>query len=59
MRIAVVQCSNIPDDARLAGHAIVQRLRWAEEEGIDLTIFPESFLLGHSYDPETIRSRAA
>jgi len=59
MRIAVVQCSNISDDACLAGDAIVQRLRWADEEGIDLTIFPKSFLLGHSYDPETIRSRAS
>ena len=59
MRIAVVQCFNILDDARLAGDAIVERLLWAEEEGIDLTLFPESFLLGHTYDPETIRSRAS
>jgi predicted amidohydrolase len=59
MRIAVVQCSNILDDACLAGDAIVERLCWAEEEGIDLIIFPEAFLLGHSYDPETIRSRAS
>lgn len=59
MRIAVVQCSNILDDARLAGDAIVDRLCWADEEGINLIIFPEAFLLGHSYDPETIRSRAS
>jgi predicted amidohydrolase len=58
MRIAAVQCSNIPDDAPRVSDAIVQRLRWADEEGIDLVIFPEAFLLGHSYDPEMIRSRA-
>lgn len=38
---------------------IVDRLRWADQEGVDLTVFPEAFLLGHSYDPETIRSRAS
>jgi predicted amidohydrolase len=58
MRIAVVQCSHIPDDARRTGDAIVQRLRWADDDEIGLTIFPEAFLLGHSYAPETIRSRA-
>lgn len=59
MRIAVVQCSSIFDDVRRAGDVIVDRLRWADQEGVDLTIFPEAFLLGHSYDPETIRSRAS
>ncbi|WP_189677767.1 carbon-nitrogen hydrolase family protein [Sphingomonas glacialis] len=59
MRIAVVQCSKLSDDARRAGDAIVQRLRWADDEGIGLTVFPEAFLLGHSYAPETIRSRAS
>lgn len=59
MRIATVQCSSILDDVHRAGDAIVQRLRWADQEGIDLTIFPEAFLLGHSYDPETIHSRAS
>lgn len=59
MRIAVVQCSSILDDARCAGDVIVDRLRWADQEGVDLTIFPEAFLLGHSYDPETIQSRAS
>ncbi|WP_010215136.1 carbon-nitrogen hydrolase family protein [Sphingomonas sp. PAMC 26621] len=59
MRIAVVQCPSIPDDAHRAGDAIVQRLRWADEHGVDLMLFPEAFLLGHSYDPETIRARAS
>lgn len=58
MRIAAVQCPAIADDASSACEAIVQRLRWATTVAIDLLIFPEAFLLGHSYDPETIRSRA-
>lgn len=58
MRIAVVQCSSILDDMNRAGDAIVHRLRWADQEGIELTIFPEAFLLGYSCHPETIQSRA-
>lgn len=59
MRIAVVQCSSILDNARRAGDVIVDRLRWADRAGVDLIVFPEAFLLGYSYDPETIRSRAS
>lgn len=59
MRIAVVQCSSILDDARCTGDVIVDRLRWADREGVDLIVFPEAYLLGHSYDLETIRSRAS
>jgi predicted amidohydrolase len=58
MRIAAIQCPPIADDASRACDAIVQRLRWAEGEAIDLLIFPEGFLLGHSYDRDTIRLRA-
>jgi predicted amidohydrolase len=58
MRIAVVQCCSILDDVHRAGDVIVERLRWADKEGVDLTVFPEALLFGHSYDPETIRSRA-
>lgn len=58
MRIAAVQCPAIADDLSGACAAIVQRLRWAMTEAIDLVLFPEAFLLGHSYDRDTIRSRA-
>ena len=58
MRIGVVQCTHIPDDARRVGDAIVQRLRWADDDDISLIIFPEAFLLVHSDAPETIRPRA-
>ena len=36
----------------------MQHLRWATKEAIDLLVFPEAYLLGHSYEPEVIRSRA-
>lgn len=58
MRIAAVQCSPVFDDPERTIAAIVTRLRWAEAEGIDLLLFPEAWLLGHSYDAATIRARA-
>ena len=58
MRIAAIQCQAIADDPDRACATIAQRLRWADEEAVDLVLFPEAFLLGHSYDPATIRSRA-
>jgi len=58
MRIAVVQCTAISDDFSETCEIILQHLRWAAEEEIDLLILPETFLLGHSYDSKTIRSRA-
>lgn len=58
MRIAAVQCRPIFDDPYRTIAAIVTRLRWAEAEGIDLLLFPEAWLLGHSYDAATIRARA-
>lgn len=58
IRIAAVQCPSLSDDASATIDAVVQRLRWADAEAVDLVIFPEAFLLGHSYDAETIRSRA-
>lgn len=58
MRIAAIQCPAIVDDVSTACETIVQHLRWADNEAIDLMLLPEAFLLGHSYHPETIRSRA-
>jgi predicted amidohydrolase len=59
MRIAAVQCSPVFDDALRVGEDVAQRLRWADRQGVDLTVLPEAFLLGHSYDRETIHARAA
>lgn len=58
MRLAAIQCPAIADDAVQACEAIVQRLRWATKEAIDIVVFPEAYLLGHSYESEVIRSRA-
>lgn len=58
MRIAAVQCRPVFDDAELAIATIVERLCWAEAEGVDLLLFPEAWLLGHSYDTATIYARA-
>lgn len=58
MRIAAFQCPAIANDAASACEAIIQRLHWAAKEAIELILLPEAFLLGHSYNPETIRSRA-
>lgn len=59
MRIAAIQCSAIADDAASTCETIARRLRWATDEAIDLVVFPEAYLLGHSYDPEIIRARAS
>jgi predicted amidohydrolase len=58
MRIAAIQCPAIADNAVQACGTIVQRLRWATKEAIEILLFPEAYLLGHSYEPEVIRSRA-
>lgn len=58
MRVAAVQCHAVFDDAPRAGEVVARWLRWAAVEDVDLLVFPEAFLLGHSYDPATIRSRA-
>ena len=58
MRIAAAQCLAIPDDFERASDVIAERLAWADAEAVDLILFPEAFVLGHSYDPETIRRRA-
>jgi 5-aminopentanamidase len=58
MRIASVQCLTVPDDLDYACDVLASRLEWADREAIDLVLFPEAFILGHSYDPQTIERRA-
>jgi len=38
---------------------IANHMRWADTAAVDLVLFPEAFLLGHSYDPEKIALRAS
>lgn len=58
MRIAAVQCRPVFDDAERTCAIIAERLRWADSQGVDLLLFPEAWLLGHSYDAVVIRARA-
>ena len=58
MRIAAVQCLIVPDDLDHACDALACRLEWTDREAIDLVLFPEAFILGHSYDPQMIERRA-
>lgn len=58
MRIAAVQTSAVFDDLTRASDVIAQKLLWADGESVDLMLFPETYLLGHSYDRQTIVSRS-
>lgn len=58
MRIAVVQCNPLFDAAVEASDVIARQLAAADAASIDLVVFPEAFLLGHSYDRATILARA-
>lgn len=58
MRIAAFQRHPIMGDPARAAGAIADDLRWAAARGVDLALFPEGFLTGHSYDPATIAATA-
>ena len=58
MRIAAFQRSPIFDDPDKAGKVVLRDLIWADEQGVDLAVFPESYLQGHSYDRSLIERRA-
>jgi predicted amidohydrolase len=46
------------DDAAAAVEALFRDLRWAEAQGVELALFPECYLLGHSYQEPVIAARA-
>jgi predicted amidohydrolase len=58
MRIAAFQRFPIFDDSARASNVLVRDLLWAEAHGVELALFPECYLLGHSYDRPTIEARA-
>jgi predicted amidohydrolase len=58
MRIAAFQRPPLYDDLPGAGAALLRDLRRADAEGVDLALFPECGLHGHSYDGATIARRA-
>ena len=58
MRIAAFQHHAIFDNMDHVCDVLERDLCWAASEGFQIALFPESFLLGHSYDPLVIAARA-
>lgn len=58
MRIAAFQRLPIFDDAAAVGDRLSSDLIWADQQGVQLALFPECYLLGHSYDEAVIERRA-
>lgn len=58
MRVAAFQRFPVFDDPERAAGILLQDLLWADGQGIDLAVFSESCLQGHSYDRDLIESRA-
>ncbi|CAN5527483.1 hypothetical protein BH10PSE14_BH10PSE14_19460 [soil metagenome] len=58
MRIAAFQRHPIAGDPARAAAIVARDLRWATTQRVDLALFPEGFLTGHSYDPATIAAVA-
>jgi predicted amidohydrolase len=58
MRVAAFQRTALFDDPEAVIRSITADLLWAEAQGIDLAIFPECYLQGHSYYAELSARRA-
>lgn len=58
MRIAAFQRHAILDNMDHVCDVLERDFCWAASEGIHIALFPETFLLGHSYDPQVITARA-
>ncbi|WP_281023931.1 carbon-nitrogen hydrolase family protein [Rhizobium tropici] len=58
MRIAAFQRLALFDAVEQAAEVLARDLAWAEEQGIDLALFPECYLQGHSYDKSVAKRRA-
>ncbi|MFK0163572.1 carbon-nitrogen hydrolase family protein [Rhizobium sp. NPDC090279] len=58
MRIAAFQRLALFDAVEQAGEVLARDLAWAEAQGINLALFPECYLQGHSYNEAIARRRA-
>jgi predicted amidohydrolase len=59
MRVAAFQRFPIFDDPARVGESVLRDLTWADLQGVDLAVFPESYLQGHSYNRPLIERCAA
>jgi predicted amidohydrolase len=58
MRTASFQRYPVFDDAKRAADRVLRDLSWADENAVDLALFPECYLQGHSYDRSINELRA-
>ncbi|EJK80445.1 carbon-nitrogen hydrolase family protein [Agrobacterium rhizogenes] len=58
MRIAAFQRLALFDAVDKVGDVLARDLAWADAQGIDLALFPECYLQGHSYNEAIARRRA-
>lgn len=58
MRIAAFQRLALFDAIDEVGDVLARDLAWADAQGIDLAVFPECYLQGHSYNEAIARRRA-
>ena len=58
MRVAAFQLRPVFDDPRATCAAVAANVSWAADQGAGLAVFPEAYLHGHSYEPQTISRRA-
>ncbi len=58
MRIAAFQRLALFDAVEQAAEVLARDLAWAEAQGIDLALFPECYLQGHSYGKAIAERRA-
>jgi len=59
VRVAAFQRFACFDDPARVGETVREDLAWADQQGVDLAVFPESYLQGHSYSQSLIERRAA
>jgi predicted amidohydrolase len=58
MRIAAFQRFAVFDNPAQVVESLRRDLAWADRQGVDLAVFPESYLQGHAYDRSLIEERA-
>lgn len=58
MRVAAFQRFARFDDAGSIADSLRRDLAWADTQSVDLAIFPEAYLQGHSYDRAIVARRA-